>query len=280
MLSRRFQFTVPFHFTMWFSHCKWAIDDASMCTNSLCHLLFQTHVQFLSFPLSHLSSFEMARKGKKTNGHTMTEKPSMTEVAESTFANYEPILDLCDDRPEPTVPACGIPKNVIAAMIAAGAKKEQLEGEDLCVLRVESVDSEAWKLYEDWASSLGEVDPMVVAHYAPPLHLRRTLLCPPRALVADILDEANSIINLFAPLVMEDLAEGIPALLAAFTPLPAPVAPINIHHAKAAVIALQRAIRNPGPTFPVINGLHRGLYICQVEYTWSGVIVVVSIFRL
>jgi hypothetical protein len=106
-------------------------------------------------------------------------------------------------------------------MVAAGAKKEQLEGENLCVLRVDGVDSEAWNLYEDWASSLGEADPMVVAHYSPSLHLRRTLLCPPNALVGDILDESNSIINHFAPLVMDDFVASIPALLATFPPLPA-----------------------------------------------------------
>ncbi|KAE9236532.1 hypothetical protein PF005_g1019 [Phytophthora fragariae] len=184
------------------------------------------------------------------------------------------------DPPEPMVPACKIPKKVVAAMMSAGAKMEQSDGENLCVLRVGGVDTEAWNLYEDWACSLGEVDPMVVAHYAPPLQLRRTLLSPPNALVADILDEANSIINLFAPLVMDDLAAGIPALLANFAPLPAPVAPINIHHAKAAVTAVQRAIRNPGPSFPVINGLLRGLYICQVEFTWNGVVVVVPIYRM
>lgn len=117
---------------------------------------------------------------------------------------------------------------------------------------------------------------MVVAHYDPLLHLRHTLLAlRTRWLVIDILDEANCIINLFAPLVMDDFAAGIPALLAAFAPLLAPVTPINIPHT---ITALQRAIRSPRPNFPVIDGLHRGAYICQVEYTWK--VVVVPIFRL
>ncbi|KAG7387634.1 hypothetical protein PHYPSEUDO_013884 [Phytophthora pseudosyringae] len=108
-------------------------------------------------------------------------------MAACTCANQVPIVDECDP-PEPIVPACRIPKKVISAMVVAGAKKEKVEGENLCCLRIDGVDSEAWNLYERWASSLGEVDPMVAVRFAPPLRLRHTLVCPPNALAGDIQD--------------------------------------------------------------------------------------------
>ncbi|KAG6972907.1 hypothetical protein JG687_00001228 [Phytophthora cactorum] len=73
------------------------------------------------------------------------------------------------------------------------------------VLRIEGVHSIAWGLYESWTSSVGEADPFVLAHFASPLHLLGTIACPPNEMVGDIRDEANSIINLFAPLLMENL---------------------------------------------------------------------------
>ncbi|RLN62968.1 hypothetical protein BBJ28_00025131 [Nothophytophthora sp. Chile5] len=190
-----------------------------------------------------------------------------------------PVLAACDP-PEPIVPARAIPKKVIAAMVAAGAEMEEVEGENLRVLHIDGMHSGASNLYEGWASSLGEVDPLVQAYFVPPLAIRRTSICPPNALGIDIQDEANSIINHFASLLMGNFAAGIPALLAPLAPLPAPAAPTNVHHAKVAVTALLRAICRPGPNFPVINGLHVGHYICHVQYVWSGAVVTMPVFRL
>jgi hypothetical protein len=41
-------------------------------------------------------------------------------------------------------PACGLPQDVIDAMVAAGARKDEAVGENLLVLRIEGVDSLAW----------------------------------------------------------------------------------------------------------------------------------------
>ncbi|KAE8963499.1 hypothetical protein PR003_g30400 [Phytophthora rubi] len=194
----------------------------------------------------------------------------------------EPVLAACDPL-EPVMPAFAIPKKVIAAMVAAGAEMEDVEGEDLRILRIDGVHLDAWNVYEDWASSLGEVDPLVQAYFVPPLAIRRTSICPPNALGVDIQDEANSVINHFAPLLMDDVAAGIPALLANLAnlaPLPAPAAPTNIHNARVAVAAVLRAICCPGPNFPVINGLHVGHYICHVQYVWSGAVVTMPVFRM
>jgi hypothetical protein len=39
---------------------------------------------------------------------------------------------------------CGPPQDVIDAMVAAGARKDEAVGENLLVLRIEGVDSLAW----------------------------------------------------------------------------------------------------------------------------------------
>jgi hypothetical protein len=44
-------------------------------------------------------------------------------------------------------------------MVAAGAEKNELEGKDLHIVRIEGVGSKAWELYKNSACSLGEVEP-------------------------------------------------------------------------------------------------------------------------
>jgi hypothetical protein len=146
---------------------------------------------------------------------------------------------------------------VIAPTAAAGAEKEEVNGEDLRVVRVDGVDSNAWKVNEDWVLSLGQVDSPVLAHVAPPHHLRYTLVCHPMKLVGRIRDEANSIVNHFAPLRMSDFA----VASSCSTPLAsrlAPAAPMNVQHATVAVTALLQAISSPEAGFPVIHALHQG----------------------
>ncbi|EGZ10167.1 hypothetical protein PHYSODRAFT_305427 [Phytophthora sojae] len=169
----------------------------------------------------------------------------------------------------PIVPSSRIPKKVIAAMVAAGAKKEELDGEDIRILRVESVHSEAWGVYERWAASLGDVSPLMIAHSSPPAEIRGTRRCPPREIAIELQFDATSIINHFA--------DGIPA--GPVEPHPDPAAMINVRHPKVAVTALISAICCPGPTFPVINGLELGQYICHVQYVWRGALVTVPVFR-
>ncbi len=65
------------------------------------------------------------------------------------------------------VPVCEPPRELIAAMVDAGAQKEEVEGEDLHVVRIDGVVSKAWEVYKEWACSPGEVDPLVQAFFAP-----------------------------------------------------------------------------------------------------------------
>jgi hypothetical protein len=61
-------------------------------------------------------------------------------------------------------------------MQAAGAKKEEVKGD-------------AWNVYEDWATLLGEVKPMIQAIVSLPLTIRCTSICPPHAFGIDIMNE-------------------------------------------------------------------------------------------
>ncbi|KAG9413011.1 hypothetical protein AC1031_016033 [Aphanomyces cochlioides] len=76
-------------------------------------------------------------------------------------------------------PFCAIPPKVVNAMIFAGANDGQPVGSNLSIVRVADVHSVAWQIYEEWASSLGDKDPLVRVHFAPPNELRQTLVCPP-----------------------------------------------------------------------------------------------------
>lgn len=173
-----------------------------------------------------------------------------------------------DDLRVRFAPACGLPQDVIDAMVAAGARKDEEVGEDLRVLRIDGVGSAAWEVYQDWACSLGEVDPLVQAVFAPSVDIQRSASSPPVGLAFQIQTEANSIINHMAPLLVADFPPvGAPALPG---PLPGPLMLVNIRHAKVAVTALLEAIADPGANYPVINALHAGVYICDVQYAWTG----------
>jgi len=174
------------------------------------------------------------------------------------------------------VPVCEPPPELIAAMVDAGGQKEELDGEDLRIMRIENVRSKAWEVYKDWACSLGEVDPMVQAVFAPTVDIETSASSPPAALAHRIQREANSIINHMAPLLVADFpVGGIPSLPG---PLQAPTMMTNVHHAKVAVTALLETISNPGANYQVINGLRPGVYICHVQYGWRGAFITVCMY--
>ena len=83
-------------------------------------------------------------------------------------------------------------------------QKEELEGEDLRIVRIERVGSKAWEVYKEWACSLGEADPMVQAVVAPTVDVETSASSPPAALGLQLQRDANSIINHMAPLLLAD----------------------------------------------------------------------------
>ncbi|KAG3010433.1 hypothetical protein PC123_g14972 [Phytophthora cactorum] len=104
-------------------------------------------------------------------------------------------------------------------MVATRVHKEELQSENLRVIRIDGAQSEAWQVYKTWACSLGEVDPIVQAVFAPTPAITASSLTPPLALVGPLLNEAHSIINLMAPLLIDNCpAAGMPVLPG---PLPA-----------------------------------------------------------
>ncbi|KAL3672906.1 hypothetical protein V7S43_002208 [Phytophthora oleae] len=84
----------------------------------------------------------MAPQKKRTSKKTKTK---MNEVAACS----------CKRRRVRTAPACGLPAELIAGMGAAGAVVEEVE-KGLHIVRVGGIVSEAWRLYEEWACSLGK----------------------------------------------------------------------------------------------------------------------------
>lgn len=174
------------------------------------------------------------------------------------------------------MPACEPPKALLAEMAAAGADKEELEGEDLRIVRIDNVESAAWQLYATWACSLGDVGPTVLVGFGPEPGIAGSCLCPPRVVVGDLMNEANSIVNLIAPLSIDDFLDaGVPALAG---PLVGPTGMATIH-AKVAVTALVQVLSDPGVNFPAINALHDGQYVCHILYKWLGAAVTVQVFR-
>ncbi|TMW58905.1 hypothetical protein Poli38472_007050 [Pythium oligandrum] len=180
------------------------------------------------------------------------------------------------------VPPCAPPPELIAAMVDAGAHMEEVEGGEegddrpLCVLRIDKVESKAWKLYQDWTELLGDVDPLVQAVFAPSTALVGTPLCPPLTLVGGILNEANSIINQLAPLSTEDSGKGEDVLTG---PLQAPVMMVNVDRASVSTTVVLPVIANPGDKYPVIHAMPYGQYICTIQYVWTGVFISVGMYR-
>ncbi|CAK4621792.1 hypothetical protein LEN26_019560 [Aphanomyces euteiches] len=170
------------------------------------------------------------------------------------------------DFPVRATPFCAIPAKVVNEMISAGANSGRQVGRSLCVVRVAGMNSAAWKIYEEWASSLGEQDPLVEVDVAPPDELRHTLLCP---------------LHHLAPAMIQAFLQGVPAFIANLAPINIPLQPAAIRHGNVAVCAVPQVISNPGPNFLIIHSLHRDVYICDVVYTWRHNIVITSqVFRM
>lgn len=160
-----------------------------------------------------------------------------------------------------------IPESVIAEMIMAGCTQEEVSGESPS-LRTR-VGSPAWKVYADWASELGEVDPAMLPFWDPPPQ-------NPPAQAGLILSEVASVITHCAHMNMQSFAMGPPGIP---LPLAAPQLPIFVHHARVAVTGIVERIQNPPRNYPTLSNLGSGSYICDIEYRWTRATVVVAIYK-
>ena len=164
-----------------------------------------------------------------------------------------------------------VPKSVLEQAVQAGAVREDCPGEDLCILRMTYQD-DAWKVFEEWINQL-DADPGVHAIFAPSAKIVNTAITPPNGLA--IQNEANSIINHYAPLTEADFPSPvIPG------PIAAPIMPINIHHANIALNAVFERIQNiQDANYPILANLPSGSYICNVLIQWANVAHTTTIFK-
>ena len=169
--------------------------------------------------------------------------------------------------------AARVPASVLKSAVKAGATREDCPGEDLCILRMTYGDA-AWGVFREWIDEL-DADPGVHAIFAPSANIVNTPLTPNNGLVFAILNEANSIINHYAPLVEANFPNPvIPA------PIAAPVMPINLHHANIALNGMFERIQSINdPNYPTLSNLPSGSYICNVLIQWANVAHTTALFK-
>jgi hypothetical protein len=165
------------------------------------------------------------------------------------------------------------PRKLITAMQAAGATNDELGDEDVRILRVDGVQSEAWRLYSDWVHALKKGEPMLDAAVAPPAGV----LVMSRERCGPVMWEVNSIVEFMAPLSLEEIvASGIPDFDG---PVELPTMMPTYRDARVGLTPLLQTLANPGPKFPGIHALPSGCYVCHVYHQWGGTLIEVTVFR-
>ena len=169
-----------------------------------------------------------------------------------------------------------VPMAVIEAAREAGADVDKCDGEDLYIIRVKYGDA-AHKVLEDWVVRLPDnTDPQVSAIWAPSAAIVGTALEP--AAVGQILTEANSIINHYAPLQAANFNANPTPVIGG--PIVGPQVPTNVHHAQIALTKLGGRIQNPAsPLYPTLMGLPSGSYICTILINWRNVGQTIALFK-
>ena len=139
---------------------------------------------------------------------------------------------------------------------------------------------DGWNRFNEWIEQLSDdVDPAVLAIFAPPAAIQGTLLLYPAAQILPIMVEANSIISHYAPLRRRDFAGGIvpviPGPIAGFMGLP----PTIVHHVVISLTMIHRAIKHPPALYPALNALGAGSYICTLAVTWANAATFIELFK-
>jgi hypothetical protein len=170
-----------------------------------------------------------------------------------------------------------MPQSVIDEARSKKADVEKVLDEDLYIIRVKNGD-EAYCVLNKWIEGLpDDTDLNVSAIFAPPANIVGTALFP-GGLAWPILQEANSIINHYAPFDKHTFAAADPPAIG--PPLGGPVIPMQVHHAKMALTKLVGRIQNPAdPNYPTIVGLGNGSYICTVYIQWANVGQTIHVYK-
>ena len=124
----------------------------------------------------------------------------------------------------------------------SGATVEKVPGEKLWGVFGISYQDDAWKVFEEWGNSMGDIDPWVSILFQPSQNILDTMIVPPEELGIPIQREASSIVYYYSTLLMDDFANGaIPDIGA---PLGAPPASPRIHHATVALSKLMEKTKD------------------------------------
>jgi hypothetical protein len=169
-----------------------------------------------------------------------------------------------------------VPPSVIDQMKAAGADFQKMSAPEWMGRDIVTCTSgdDATKAYLDWMDGITD-DPGVQAVWGP-----MDGVIPPDGQVGALLREANWMIHHCAALRMPNFAGGaIPAIGGPGAVMPPAMLPIRVQHASVAGSYLINLLQNPPATYPAINLLGTGTYICTVQYIWSEVVVVIQVTK-
>jgi hypothetical protein len=171
-----------------------------------------------------------------------------------------------------------LPKSLFEELKVLGVDVKSDEA-GLYVFSVKLGD-DGWKRYYECVEQLSDdVDPAVSAIFAPPAAIQGTALLYPATQILPILIEANSIISHYAALRRNDFAgvnaPAIPGPIAGFLGIP----PTLVHHAAISLTMIHRAIQHPPASYPALNSLGAGSYICTLSVVWSNAATFIELFK-
>ena len=172
--------------------------------------------------------------------------------------------------------SCEIPKEVLQSMEANGAKVEKVPGEALVSITEIQYGDAAWKIYEAWAENIDK-DPRVFIGFFPSKAVRDSTLSPSRAVGAEIVVEAISILSHYSRLMVADFHDNVPIIGPPLEDVPMFIV---VHHAKLALSSFMERIQNPPANYPVLSALKSGSYICTVDQQWANAGVNITIQTL
>jgi hypothetical protein len=182
---------------------------------------------------------------------------------------------LCIESKEPTKTG-NIPKNVLNKMEKHGALIEKVKGENLVSVTNVNYGDSAWKVYEEWAENITN-DPRVFIGFFPRGAVLGSTLSPSRAVGANIVVEAISILLHYSEKIAEDFENNI------IPEIPPPVEDIpmfvNVRHPKIALSALMQRIQSPPANYPVLCSLKQGSYICTIDQQWANAGINITLFK-
>lgn len=169
-----------------------------------------------------------------------------------------------------------LPDELLEKLESAGAnidrRGKELEG--LPILITCRADDPASALYHTWCSEM-DGDPHLTVFWG-----AARGVVPPLNQVGPILLEASSLVAHVSTLKMSDFGGQNAPLPPVPHPLQAlPHMPIHYHHASIAAQVLVSYLQSPPATYPVINNLGSGTYICTLHSNWSNATVLQLVYK-